>query len=166
MGPRVTRKSAILDLGKDGVAMLPALYHCVEVDGDDAATRAALESKVISICSVSTGRHTAIGGGRVLLQLKFWLSENSSHPVFSIDVMTPSWWSNQMYLLALAVTIKKTTTIVPHLVASWEEAFAGGFNSLNNVHFLYNCNRKQLLSKLHAHGRYTRVQGGTRLEYF
>jgi hypothetical protein len=168
MGPRPTRNCAVLDLGRTGFPLLGRLYNHTEYEAHPhvEGTRPASQS-VFIVTKVSTGQRTfTASGDRVLLQLKFWVSNSCRHPAYSICVTIPKSWSVKMYLLALHVDIKKAKTIVPHRVESWASSDVSGcFHSINAVHFMYRFKKQQLRTIICSHGAVTTVKGGTDVEF-
>ena len=100
--------------------------------------------------------------GIACLELHFWHQRDGqstcstdSSPDFTIDVAVPSWWTEQMYLRAMQVSIKnnKCISIVPASLLS------PNYNTVNSVQFLFHMTNDNVALKEMMRGLPSNLEG-------
>ena len=94
------------------------------------------------------------------LEIHFWTSAASHMSAFSIVVNLPTHWTEQMYMAALYVTVKKTSALVPRKVDNAWGSVTGPFVTINKVAFLYHQATDNILDIIKRSNGFAYIKGG------
>jgi hypothetical protein len=134
----MTRATIVLELQSN--TPLFATVRVNKAGQKECINPLCMRDAVMRVNTVSTGRWTASSDdGIAILELHFWRqrderSTSTDSPDFTVDVALPSSWTDQMYIRAMEVSIKKTKSIsiVP------ASLLCPGYNTVNCVQFLFH----------------------------
>ena len=83
-------------------------------------------------------------GNYIVLQVSFWLDEDTSSPKYTICVTAPFGWSPRIYGAVLSESIRKYNTVIchQHLICDYKRA------TINTVHSLFDRSIHELIEYL------------------
>ena len=160
MAPCRTRNSAVVEF-HELAQLFPNL--CGDVVG---GRQAEGTSTLIDVIAISSGRKQNVSGDTkfVSMELNFWSlpSPNCKRtkPSFCVTVVMPAWWSPRMYLGALSISVKRQEGRIVVTNKNPSACVPHAFNTINQVHWLYNRTEMELMHILQSSTRYFEVKGG------
>ena len=165
MVPCRTRNSAVVEFPRFA-QLFPNL--CGDVVGGRQEQEGSI-STLIDVIAVSSGRKQTMGdddGQFVSMELHFWSlpppNSKRTKPSLWVTVVMPAWWTPRMYLGALWISVKRQDGRIVVTNNETSACVPYAFNTINQVHWLYNRSRLELMDILQSSASYFEVKGGER----
>ena len=156
MVPVASRHRALLQLGES--APLYLLSSTMDLSVDSIVSSTMTAKPILDVDFIGTGYRREVNEAMAELEITFY-QENVIEKKHTIRVTIPRWWSPQMYVGAVSMSLQK------HSIIAVDSVLLEGTNtnvfSVNEIHWLFVSTANQVSDLLNGHCSFLEICGGS-----